>query len=972
MRTMSKFLNVTIALVVLLALISMGVGPMGADQAPGLSVQESTPGRLLLELNVPEFTLGEGEMDGERVITLTAAGLDGTAAPGRPDLPQLGLLVGLPPSGEWSVRVVTAERETLSLPHSIALVSPPAASLPQDNTFRPRVEQPWAADEELYSASAFSPSLLVSVGESGWLRDLRVVRLELHPFRYHSVRGELEHIRRLVVEVRFEAAALKIASPPLSPPPRARGYQGTVSISDSWGVLLEQAVINYDVARQWRSSRPARMAAPMLNPPAGSPGSLKIELDTDGLYQLSYDELQTAGFGVDGNPAEWHLTVGGQQVAILIEDGGDGVFGSGDRILFYGQAADSRYTAVNVYWLYNAGSPGLRMASRLVQPTAPGAPTPEAYTTTLHVEENYLYDPVHPEANGDHWYWTDLRELQTNCPTQTQTYQFSISHLWEGATTAALRASLQGYTYGEHHLTAWLNDHLLGDIIWQDYDRWEGEFDFDETWLNDGLGQLRLENGDCPTGSPPANGMAFNYFEVDYQVRPVADEHLLDFNSPAGDWEHQLESLAGSDPALFDITDTAAPVHLTGWEFEGDKLVFQDNVDTLHRYLAVGEDAILSPTVALDEPSDLLADVAGADYLLIGYGEFLPATQALVDLRASQGLQVASVEAADVFDEFSFGRLDPQAIRELFLQLSPLPETVLLVGDGTMDFRDYLGLGWHNFVPAYPADVDPWLRETASDNQLACIVGEDMLPDLFIGRLPVTSLEETETVVAKIVGYETTPAGGPWRAGAVFVADDADYAGDFAALSDELYYDFLPAGMRGARVYLEDDAEATRAKLRSRWQAGQLLATFWGHSSHSQWALENLLHRDDSPSLQNGDRLPIVLSLTCYAGAFQHPPYATLDERLLLEPGGGAVAAWGPTGEGVSTGHRFLAQGFLASLADSGQTTLGAATLSGKLAVYNNSPATTYLIDTFSLLGDPAMSFRVGDLYDVYLPLVIR
>ena len=50
-----------------------------------------------------------------------------------------------------------------------------------------------------------------------------------------------------------------------------------------------------------------------------------------------------------------------------------------------------------------------------------------------------------------------------------------------------------------------------------------------------------------------------------------------------------------------------------------------------------------------------------------------------------------------------------------------------------------------------------------------------------IGRLPVKTLAETQTVVDKIVQYETGPLPGGWNQTVTFVADNTDEAGNFAA-----------------------------------------------------------------------------------------------------------------------------------------------------------------------------------------------
>jgi hypothetical protein len=83
-------------------LLLEGASQPSAERPAELSVLDSTPGRLLLELSVPDYTMEQIEIGAERYLSVTAGGLsEGTAAPGQPSLPELSLLVGLPPAGDW-------------------------------------------------------------------------------------------------------------------------------------------------------------------------------------------------------------------------------------------------------------------------------------------------------------------------------------------------------------------------------------------------------------------------------------------------------------------------------------------------------------------------------------------------------------------------------------------------------------------------------------------------------------------------------------------------------------------------------------------------------------------------------------------------------------------------------------------------------------------------------------------------------
>ena len=158
---------------------------------------------------------------------------------------------------------------------------------------------------------------------------------------------------------------------------------------------------------------------------------------------------------------------------------------------------------------------------------------------------------------------------------------------------------------------------------------------------------------------------------------------------------------------------------------------------------------------------------------MIAPTEFMPALDSLIALRRAQGLTVALENVQAIYDTYGDGRPDPQAIRaylaHAYTAWTVRPTYVLLIGDGSFDPRQYRAGSPPTFIPPYLADVDPWAGETASDNRYVTVDGQDTLPDMLIGRLPVKTLAETQIVVDKIVQYETKPFPGDWNNNVTFV-----------------------------------------------------------------------------------------------------------------------------------------------------------------------------------------------------------
>jgi hypothetical protein len=422
----------------------------------------------------------------------------------------------------------------------------------------------------------------------------------------------------------------------------------------------------------------------------------------------------------------------------------------------------------------------------------------------------------------------------------------------------------------------------------------------------------------------------------------------------------------------------------------------------------------LSPRIVSDTPSSLSS--GAADYLIISHAAFLPALQPLVELQRARGWQVRVVDVQDVYDEWSYGRLDPEAIRAFvshaYRAYKPAPRYLLLVGDGTSDFRGYLGLNDQTFVPPYLSRSDPWLGEIACDtcygrvagpnNAPVARVADDLLPDLQVGRLPVRSAQQAAAVVAKIVGYATQPPPGGWRAQHLFLADRAvdengapDGAGDFFAASEaaishhapgaiarRFYYD--PAPRRGALPAGHyATTNALRSELLAAVDSGAATLTYIGHSNYWQWGSAAtsdppyLWSVYDADGRKNGGKLPILLSMTCLTGLFQEPTdpqLGTTDERLVTAATGGAIASLSPSGLGVATAHDIFYEGVIATLYGAGgaSRTLGAAQLAGFVTLTSHTNCCRDLLYSYQLFGDPATQLPLTPRNGVWLPVMRR
>jgi len=462
-----------------------------------------------------------------------------------------------------------------------------------------------------------------------------------------------------------------------------------------------------------------------------------------------------------------------------------------------------------------------------------------------------------------------------------------------------------------------------------------------------------------------------NWFEISYWRQFKASENALKFSTQGRDrYSHEISNFTENDIEVFDITNPekvgrfGRPViRAEGGTYT---VSFKDHLtkEKYKDYLVLSSSAMKSPvSMVRDEPSNLRSQENQADYIIITHEDFYDGILPLSEHRTKKGLSVKVVKVQDIYDEFNFGIFSPEAIKS-FLKYTysewkePAPTYVLLVGDGTYDYQDNEDLGCKNYVPTYMVhSLD--FGETGCDNWFVCLDGEDdILPDMFIGRLPVYTTEQLDTIVSKTINYETAPLE-DWTKNVTLVADNLE--GIFASISEGLT-DYLPPEYQANKIYLDNYPLAADCKtdIIDAINQGTLILNYTGHGSVIRWAHEKILNVSDIPLLTNSDKLPFIATMTCGNGYFVYPAgyFNCIAEELLYSPTGGAVAILAPTGVSYPDIQELLDKYLFESIFEEGSC-LGAATTQARLSVFENAgESSENVIQTFPLFGDPALELK--------------
>jgi hypothetical protein len=369
------------------------------------------------------------------------------------------------------------------------------------------------------------------------------------------------------------------------------------------------------------------------------------------------------------------------------------------------------------------------------------------------------------------------------------------------------------------------------------------------------------------------------------------------------------------------------------------------------QFLLAGPESIAAPVeISPHYASNLRSVDRSADYVIIAASHLVGDAEALARVREADGYRVLLVDVDDVFWEFADGEPDPLAIRD-FLSYATRewhtgPRFAALVGKGTLDYRDIMGLGG-NWLPAALAPTEGGLFP--SDSMLGDLDGDDGVPEIAIGRLPVTTGEELERIVDRIVSFEA----GHETMRVMFAADDSE-RDEFAAASRALMR-WAPSDRTDEIDLNVESFEDARDRLFASWQAPLGWLSFVGHGGLDRLSTEGLLRSEDILELAQSNGAPVVLAWSCNIARFDIPGFFSLGEQLLTE--GTSAGVFSATGWSNHVDTDALRTAFTEAVFASDVLTIGEAMLHAHRSA---SEAPKALHRVYMLLGDPALRLRAA------------
>lgn len=674
----------------------------------------------------------------------------------------------------------------------------------------------------------------------------------------------------------------------------------------------------------------------------------RFYVEKSGVYKISKGFLNELGFNPDGvNPSKIKIFGnGGRMVPLsnavyypndLIENAiqvigeSDGNFGDDDYILFYAEGMDNwsqennshlnLYDTKSYYYVTADATDGKRITN-FQEPTG-------ATTLNLVTYDDYQFhevDLTNIGRLGRTWYGEDFSL------NNEQTFDFNFPNIDSSSQTQLnVHAGANSFVTTNFAVTA--NTTSVGSISISGF------------LLN---GAQVASDGNLPTAtitSTPTfsiklkydnNGVPTSKGYLDYIILKTKSnlvgfgkQYRFQYNnaqSQTGIVNYQFSN-SGSIKQVWDISDIYNVTAIAN--SSNSNFSFKDNLGTLKKYIAVDETDYYTPlksqSISVTNQNikgtifnNSQGNFQDIDYLIVTPQFLNSQAENLANFhRANSGLNVKVVTLESIYQEFSGGKQDIGAIRNLvkyIYQNASSPSQRIkylnLFGDASFDFKDRIPNNT-NIVPIFHALNSNYNGEAsfASDDYFGLMDTNEGDPtynygiDVAVGRMIVSSVQQADEMVNKVVEYHDKKSYGSWRNNYVAISDDTDKDSDITLqdfqnnLTDVIYAN--KPFLNFKKILLDSYQQQTSAggdrypqakeDLRNAFEKGALVFNYLGHGGEDGLTQERIWDKFDGANFNNQYRYPLFITITCDFSRFDNPYKKTAGEYTYWNPKGGAI-----------------------------------------------------------------------------------
>ena len=716
------------------------------------------------------------------------------------------------------------------------------------------------------------------------------------------------------------------------------------------GVLKK--ILSFSVRYNKKAKRKTNSRVQFSNSVLATGEWFKFGIEKSGVYRLDKRFLNNLGMNTDnldprslkiyghgGKPLPLKNNLNTQfdlpQNAIQVIGEEDGVFGSGDAILFYalGVAGQDEigdndtnlnpYSDEAFYYITSGGGSGLR-----IQPmVAPGG----ASSTVITQFNDYKFhelDDFSPGLVGRRWYGNrfDIESEQSyefdfpNLASNSDPMKLVIKCAAASESATSMAISVNGTSLNPLNFTA-----LSGERVLSSSNR---EVDIP---VSSSSTSITVDLAYNNNGNPSSIGY-LDYIGVAAlrELRGVDGQMIFRYNKAAslpGVGTYQISN-ASQFSQVWDVTN---PEFITSIQNEtaADSFAFDANLGVVRTYVAVNPNDYFQPiniSKSRVDNQDLKGSVfsdesgnfADIDYLIIAPPFLIqPALRLANHHKNYSGLNVKVVTTDKIYEEFSSGKQDISGIRNFVRYIyenASSPSNRLkylgLFGDTSVDYKNRLNNNNNNVPTFHTLNSESTHFSYMSDDFFGMMdidegrmLNSDLL-DIAVGRIVADEVGLANAMVDKIVNYTTQASYGNWRNNYLLISDDVDVNGEQIL---EVKLDALGNTISEQKPFVnvkkihsdafqqETSAGGNRypkvnEAIKNQIELGAVIVNYFGHGGEDGLAAEFIYTKDIANNLQNTNRYPCFVTVTCEFTKFDNPLRITAGELTYQNRTGGAVS----------------------------------------------------------------------------------
>ena len=670
---------------------------------------------------------------------------------------------------------------------------------------------------------------------------------------------------------------------------------------------------------------------------------LKIPVGQEGMYKVTYQDLQAAGFPVNAvNPRNLQLFHRGKEQAVFVEGESNNIFDPQDYLLFYGRKNDGSQDKE----LYISPEAQPHTYYNLYSDTT-------AYFLTFNLTNQAGKRMVLFSENNTYNLSPEPYHLEERRMLFTSNYSGGMAYLYGGRYLTQLAYG----DYGEGYTGPVVSNGQTQDILFENLNQQaavgpEPELEILLAGRNNIEREIEILAGATPSALQPVHTASFSGARHYLLREPLSRSQLSGGQSVARIATSQGErvsvsyakltyprnwNMEGAYEKVFNLAPTESDRrYIELQNVPGSVLAYDvsdpDNVSRigLRRVTTSTVSAVLRHGTSARKLffSGIHLPVSGvkkiqfrqlnpkqANYLIVshpalrtqaaGYADPLKAYAEYRASAAGGGFDTLLMNVGALYDQFSYGEINPLAIRRLaaYIASEGDPQYLFLLGKALdVYYNYYRDVGWtnqnHDLVPTFGfpgADV-PFT---------AHINGSGHAPAFPVGRLGARTAQEVANYLNKVKEMEGQVVTDLSRKNLVHLSGGINksqsvqfkyYLSEFQRTAEGPFL-----GGKVETVSKTEDVVVQEIDIARQVNSGVGLITFFGHSSPSSTDIEIGYVSDERSGYRNKGKYPCMLVNGCDAGdIFTVANRITFGEDWMFAADKGAISVIAHSGTGYS------------------------------------------------------------------------